>query len=463
MRLVTVESTCSEGGPNTYPFSIYPLGIAVLYALHLPPQVVFLVMHLFVLASAATAATAFFVLARERLAAPLGSLATLLLVGTPLFQSLASQMNMDMPLCACTIVSLVALVRRKFGWAFVAALLAVLVIPRGVIVVAANVTFLGLAAIRPGWTGMAQRPRGVLAWTLAHIGLLAIFAVEIQIARTYSSLSVHVRILQGFGPFFRQSLWMIPEFGVVFLAALLCGLAVVVQALRGRARSLDVACAMHLLVFVLFYGQYKNTLPRYFLQSYPHVILLVLAAAPAVARLRWLVPAVVSLAITANAVNHEGALYHHHGSGWKIPPGASVSPLSADGHLLERSMKYRQDLLLGRDVARHLEPFDRDGLVVVANWPLAQALAVPEFGYVERAHSISSRLQLTYVPRAVPFEDLYDRTGGMLRQRSGAKILWAIIPNIYFRPGLAPRNGFDEVIAVLEHGGFEAFVFRRGR
>ncbi|MFN0009454.1 MAG: hypothetical protein ACKVXR_16270 [Planctomycetota bacterium] len=468
VRLVTMEPTCGEGGPNVYPYSIYPLGIALLYALHLPTQVVFLVMHLFALLSAATAATAFFVLARERLPAPLGSLATLLLVSTPIFQSLASQMNMDMALCACTIVSLLALVRRKFGVAFLAALLALLVIPRGVILVAANASFLGLAAFRPSWTGLSgrgaepQSPRGVQAWTLAHLGLLGIFLVEIQIARAYANLPVHVGLFEGFGQFFRQALWMIPEFGAVFLAALLCGLMVFRRARRGEARPLDFACAMHLLVFVVFYGQYKNTLPRYFFQVYPHVILLVLAAAPAAARLRWLAPAAVTLAIAANAVNHEGAFYHHHGSGWATPPTAKASPLSADGHLLERSMKYRQDLLLGLDVARYLERFERDRLLVVANWPLAQALAVPEFGYVDRAWSVSSRPRLTYAPQSVHFDNIYDRTGGLLRPKTRTDVLWAIVPNAYFRPGLAPREGYDEVLAILEHGGFEAFLFRRG-
>jgi len=468
VRLLTQEANCGEGGPNVYPFSVYPLLIACLYALDLAPSSVFLVMHLLVLASAAAAASGFFVLARERLAAPLGSLATVLFVGTPLFQSLASQVNMDMPLCACTVLSLVGLVRGRFGGAFLAALLALLVIPRGVIVVAANAAFLGLAAIRPRWTGLEDPPagsdrrRGALLWTLAHALLLAFFAAQVLILRTYENLPVHVGVLDGFGPLFRQRLWRIPEFGVVFLAALLCGLAVLGRALRGTVRPVDLACALFLLVFVVFYGQYKNTLPRYFLQAYPMAILLVLAAVSAAGRGRWLVPAALSLAIAANAVNFEGAFYGDARSGWKIPPEMNHSPLTADGHLLERSMKYRTALLLDLDVSRYLERFDRDRTVIVANWPLAQALAIPEFGYVERAWRISSRPPLTYDPRAVPFDDLYDRTDGYFEEKMDAEILWAIVPNSYFRSNLAPQAGQDEVLEVIVRDGHEAVVFRRG-
>jgi hypothetical protein len=467
VRLVTAELNCGEGGPNVYPFSIYPLGIAALYALDLPPGVVFLVLHVFVLACAATAATAFFVLARERLPSPLGSLATLLFVGTPLFQSLASQMNMDMPLCALTLVSLLGLVRRRYGLAFLAAILALLLIPRGVILVAANASFIVLAVMRPGWAGFAGvnavgiRPRVAFAWILAHVGLLAVFGVELLVLSAHATMPVHVGLLEGFAPLFSRTLWKIPEFGVGFLVALACGLAFAIRAVRGSGRPVDLACATFLVVLLVFYGQYKNPLPRYFLQAYPHTLLLVLAAISAATPWRWLTPSVVSLAIAINVVNIEGALYHDIGSGWTIPPTRNRSPLTVSGHLLERSMAYRRGQALSHDIASRLEEFDRDRTVIVANWPLAQALSIPEFGYVDRPWRVSSRPPLSYDPNAVPFEDLYDRSNGTMRKKTGDEILWAILPNAYFRPFLAPRAGLDEMVAVFEQGKCEAFVFRR--
>jgi hypothetical protein len=116
---------------------------------------------------------------------------------------------------------------------------------------------------------------------------------------------------------------------------------------------------------------------------------------------------------------------------------------------------------LSHDIASRLEEFDRDRTVIVANWPLAQALSIPEFGYVDRPWRVSSRPPLSYDPNAVPFEDLYDRSNGTMRKKTGDEILWAILPNAYFRPFLAPRAGLDEMVAVFEQGKCEAFVFRR--
>lgn len=468
VRLVTQEKTCQQGGPNVYPFSLYPLLIGVLYAWRLVPGVVFLTMHLVSLALAATCAAVLFALARRRLEAPLGMLVTLLFVSAPLFQSLAAQMDMDMPLCACTLLSLRSLDRQRFPAAWSWSLLALAIQPRGVIVVVANLAALVLCAAWPRVAQCARRenpaaaPRTALLWALAHLGLVALFGLELFLLARFSGTPAHVGLLGGFAGLWERFLWIVPEYGVALHAALVFVLLAAVRAWRSRASWHELHLALFVLVFIGFYGQYTNTLARYFLQSYPHVLLLVLGGLPRGARATAWTAGLLALASLVQGLNHAGVLYPPVPSGWSVPGYADADLRSNDGHLLERSMEYRDDLALNLEIARYLERFERERTVVVANWPLPHALAVPEFGYVDRPWRTSSQAPpLTFDPLAVPYRELYDTSARPIRKRMDVDAVWVMVPNVYVLPNLALQPRLDVVTKVLERGAHRAFIVRR--
>lgn len=462
--LLTEQPTCPQGGPNVYPFSVYPLLVASLYAVELAPPGVFFVLHLVSIASAATCAAASYSIARRNLDAPLAVLATLTLVSAPLFQSLATQLNMDMPLCACTCLALDALDRQRCASAWGWALAALLVHPRGVVVVLAQCVAFGVCAVWPSrarrmlWSEPEAASRLARRWAAAHLGLLVLFGAELLLQAELSTMMPHVGAFAGFAAFVRTALVLLPEFGVLFGCAVIAALL----GLRASAgwRAFHLACFV--LAFLAFFGQVTTCLPRYFLQAYPHVLLILLGLLPRTPRATACGAGLLALAILANGINHAGRLYAPVPSGWSVPGRAAEGLPSNDGHVLERSMEYRDDLRLNLDIARHLEHLDRGRTVVAANWPLPYLLAVPEFGYVTRAWRTSSQnLPLSFDALGIPFRDLYDTSVRPYRKRLDVDVVWVLVPNVFVLPRLAVQPRIDVVTAVLERGEHRAFVLRR--
>ncbi|MBI5363095.1 MAG: glycosyltransferase family 39 protein [Planctomycetes bacterium] len=464
VRLLTEERTCPEGGPNVYPFSIYPIAIGALYSAGLEPRQVFLLVHLAMLVCAASAAAAFFALARTATDPRTGARATLVFASAPMFHAMASQMNMDMPLCACTLLSARAMQTGRFGRAAAFAAVALLVLPRGVIVVVANLVLLGawlFGRARDGDAPNASRRR---AWNAcgAHVGLLLLFGIELVLASRWSRGPAYVSLFGGFGDLARRVLWIVPDVGWAFVGAVIVAVVVTGLAWRRKARWTELVSASFVLVFLAFFGQYTNTLPRYFLQVHGHVLVLLLAFVARDGRNVRVVRPWLALAAIAQAVNHFGTFYPAVSTGWRVPGYADAKLRSNDGHVLERSMEYRDDLLLDAEIARRLERFDRARTLVVAPWPITHALAFPELGYVDRAWRTSSpSVPITFDPNATPLRDVYDAGARPPRQRVSLEVVWVLVPSVYLPGALALEPSIDVVEEVVERGAHRAFVVRR--
>lgn len=464
VRLLTQERTCPEGGPNVYPFSVYPLAIGALYSAGLEPRQVFLLVHLAMLACAATASAAFFALARSATDTRTGAFATLVFASAPMFHAMASQMNMDMPLCACTLLSARSMQTGRFGRAALFASIALLVLPRGVIVVAANLAVLGvwlLGRVRAEDARMATRRR---AWSACavHAALLLLFGVEFVLSSRWSHGPAYVSWFGGFGDLARRVLWIVPDMGWAFAVAVVGALVVAGLAWRRKASWTELVSATFVLLFLAFFGQYTNTLPRYFLQVHGHVLLLLLALVVRDGRNARVVRPWLAVAALAQAFNHYGVLYPAVPAGWRVPGHADARLRSNDGHVLERSMEYRDDLLLDVELARRLERFDRARTLVVAPWPITHALAFPEFGYVDRAWRTSSpSVPITFDPNATPLRDVYDAGTRPPRQRVHGDVVWVLVPSVYLPGALALQPSIDVVEEVVERGAHRAFIARR--
>lgn len=467
-RLLTQEPVFVDGGPNVYPFSLYPLAIGALYALGLAPSVVFVVLHLASFAFAAASVGALYSVARARLPAPTGLLLALAFATAPLFQATACQMSLDMPLVACTALAFAAIDRRAFGRAFGWTALALLVKYTAVIPIGANLVLCALVAWRPRWCGLAAEACDAAEhararrWALAFLALLLVFVVEVLLVARFAKEPAFVDALGGWKHLFLRRLWTIPEYGLGVLLFLAGVPLLVKRMLAGRARWIQVQCGVFLVVFLLFYGQYTNTLPRYFLQSYPFLFLwlaLLLHGTEDHSRVRT---GVIAVAVAFHLVNQGGGLYPSRPSGWQVS-GIAGDIAGNDGYVLERSMEYRDDLRLNQDVARALEVLPRERTVVVANWPLLQLLAVPELGYVEgRAWTTSSPDNpLKYDARAVPYRELYDPAARPPRKKTPLDVVWALTPNTFSGPQTSLSAANDAILAAPARGLHRAFVVRR--
>lgn len=464
VRLITAEKTCPDGGPNVYPFSLYPLAIGALYASGLEPRFVFLVVHLAVLASAASAIVACLAISRAATSATNAVLVTMVLATLPMFHALSAQMNMDMPLLAFTLASMRAMQRGAPGRACLLAAGALLVLPRGVILVGANtVALLALARARSRLENAPALTRGELLRGFAgHAALLLVFAAQVLVSSLYSSGPAFVSWFEGFRDLALRISRLVPDLVLVLGLALACSVAVAARLRSGRASWTGVLLAAFVVVFAAFFGQYTNTLPRYLLQSQLPAVLLVLLVVDSLPFVRRLVVPLLVATCVFQVANHTGELYPRVPSGWHVPGYAEAGGPSNDGHVLERSMAYRDDLELNRRVAAELEAYDRARTLVVAPWPLTHALAFPELGYVERAWRTSSpSVPITFDPNAVPLADLYDFRRSPPMQRYPGDVVWVLVPSVYMPARLALQTSIDAVERVVERGAHRAFVVRR--
>lgn len=466
-RLLTQEKVFVEGGPNVYPFSIYPLAIGALDAAGLAPKAVFLVLHVVSFASVAAAVGAVYALARSRLPAPAGLLVALAFATAPLVQATACQLSLDAPLLACTALSLHALDHRRFGRAITWAALALLVKYTAVILIGANLVLCALLWWKPRWCGLAaeagapeERARAGRA-ALAHLALMLVFVAEVVLVSRYAKEPAFLDPLGGWKHLFLRRLWTIPEYGLGVLL-FLAGLPLLVKRmLGGHARWIQVQCGVFLVAFLLFYGQYTNTLPRYFLQSYPVLFLwlaLSLYGSEGESHVRT---GVLLVATAFHLVNQTGLFYPSRPSGWVVPTVAGEIA-GNDGYVLERSMEYRDDLVLNQELARALETFPRESTVVVANWPLLQMLVLPELGYVERPWRTSSPdVPLTYDEHAVSYWDLYAKGAKPKKLRADVDVVWALTPNTFSGPQTSFSAANDELVREVVRGEHRAFLVRR--
>ena len=454
-----------KGGVSVYPFSVYPWTVALLWALHVPREVVFVAFHLVSLASAALVLACVHALARPRLGARSAAWCAVALGCWPPFQSLACQMNMDMLLAACGAAAVLALVEGRLGASWLWTLVALLVKPTGVILVGAQMSTSTLALLAPrafGFSPSARRGHGLALG--GHALLAALFLLQLRVLQSVGKTPLCIEWFAGFAPLATSRIWYVPEFG---LATALALPLLVVALARSRSVGLaasETASACFVVVFIAFYGQFTILLPRYFLQAAPFLMLFLGAACTwsrVCCRRLHLILAAFAL---FGAVNSRGILY-------PAPVANDPDPidgrpyLASNGHLLERSLEYRDDIELARRVARALDRFDRDLTVFVAHWPFEQLLSEPRLGYVDRPFRTSS----AEIPhrghrgalRPVAYDAIYRRVGERVEKSIVDDIRWVVSPNVFSGDASRYQPELDEIVERFESGRLRAFLLHR--
>jgi hypothetical protein len=460
LALLRDSGAFNDGGACVYPFSVYPWLVGGLEASGLAPSSVFLVLHLVSFAAAAAIVAALFGLMRDVVGPGLAALVALALMAQPMFRALACQMNMDMPLAACTLLSVAALSRERHRAACAWSVAALLVKPTAIILIGANLAALALRLARPAWfvaeADDAWKRRVRLAW-LVHACLFAVFVAELLVAAHFGKSTPGVALFGGTAQFLVRRLWTLPEFGLALGLFLVLAPWIALRAARGRADPLEIDLGLLLLAFTGFYCQYVNVLPRYFLQVWPALLGALVLGGIALAVPRRSIGALLVLFAVLGVVNTHGRFHPTRWAEWR-EPGSGRPLVSNDGWLLERSMEYRDDLAIDRELARRLEEHagrrvdQEGGELVTAGWPLLQLLAIPQLGYVKEPLRLeSTETPIHYGPAEIP------RAGSALPGESRLRV---ISPNVYGgeHSRVLPR---DIVLDTVEEGRLRAFIVRR--
>lgn len=467
-----------DGGACVYPFSVVPTLLGALEVLGVPPRASFVVAHLSNLACAALAIAGTFALVRALSSAALAVFAAAALFAWPPFQGLAAQMSLDVPLAAATALALAWMARGRFALAWFAALAALLVKPTGIIVAGG----LGLASLACAWRTSDPGERRAASWSaLGHLLLGAVFVAELLVASSFGIDPPSVGIGEGIAPLLTRRLWTTPDFGLAFVAGLACLPFVLLRFARGeRANELEapasdasasatslgtaaraqIAAATFVLAYAVFFANYTNVLPRYFLQVAPALVALLVGAALTLRRSPRGIALVCAVFALVGAINARGLLYPTQRADWSDPRNGE--PLvAANGWLVERSLELRDDQLLLSAIVERARAFDPERTVLVAPWPVQHALAVPRLGYVETPVVTScAEVPLALAERTVPFESLYAEASGRWRRTSERDVVWILVPNVFAGELSRPIEG-DQVLATIEAGRLRAFFVRR--
>lgn len=450
--LMSESANFTKGGACVYPFSVYPWIVGSCERAGLAQNTTFVLLHLLSFVAAASIVASTFVLVRRAAGGGIAALVALALAAQPMFRSLSCQMNMDVLLAACTLLAIVALADKRFVAAAVWAAIALLVKPNAIILVGSSTASIGLRWLKPMWFDLDERERRRARLALVlHLGLCALFVVEFVLIARFGQSPPGVSLFGGTLQFLAKRLWTLPEFGLALLAvgALVPWFAR--RALKQKATCLEIDTVVFTIVFVAFYCQYENVLPRYFIQAWPIVMTVLVIAA-----LEWRIPrrvvgAACVLFAAFGLVNAHGRFHPTKLADWSVP-GDSRPLVSNEGWLFERSLEYRDDMALDLAIAQRCEA--RQTEVVVANWPLLQLLAVPELGYVHTPPTLATaELPLEFAAQPV-------RRASELPAETA--VLWAVTPNVYNSPNTRVLPG-DVIVETFERGRLRAFLLSRPR
>ncbi len=448
-RLLREQPGYVDGGACVYPFSAIPPLLALLERALPDRETRFVLLHLASFACAGAACAAVFAMARP-FGRGLAWLAAGAFLAQPGVQAIACQIGLEMPLTATVACAIAATAERRWRASFLWAAAALLVKPTGVVAAAAALAVLLARASAPRIAGARDRASNERAWTFAHAGLCAVFAAQIALLHAFERAPPGSGLFAGLLPLATKRLWTVPEFGIAL--ALIAGAGAVAFARRTRGAPIPLAVwapAVFLVAYLGLLVQWENALPRYFVAAYPATIALLVASAARFAPRAAAAPGIAAIALFGLLGAH-GRFQPDRPAAFAAPGAAE--PLAAnDGWLLERSMRYRDGLMLDREVA-HFAAARRDA-AFVAPWPLQQALVEPSFGYVARAVACASG------EKSVAWTAEPEPTVEELRS-GGREVLWILTPNDFAGRASQPLPG-DFLVARFGIGAQRAFVVRR--
>ncbi len=360
------------GGPKVYFTSIYPTFLALLLKFIPFVKAFLFVNHIIVFALAAAIVAVFRQILLKVFDRGVAALAAILLLSLPLFLSQAEAINMEMPSLFFAMLSALYLAQRKMPMAAFMAVLAVLVKEACVITCAA----VFVAGLMIFWQERHQRASWkILGWSVFAL-LFAVGKVKLKVLLH----DQHANMMYLFAgwPSLRWS-FIISLYiaSLIAVAAKLSG--DVISRFKDKKdgafsffQRYGVVSVMFVnagLWFALFLN-FNVVSPRYRLLLCPFLVFCIVYAIIIFIRKDVVQRAVLLGMLAVSFFSVYGLFY---------------KPLADDNNhvLLERSLEYRNDLALNIRLAKELEK-NFLSLTVGAPFILAQILAIPELGYVQK-------------------------------------------------------------------------------
>jgi len=357
----------SVGGPRVYFFSLYPGFLALTLKL-IPWTPVFLAFHhLLTFALTAGIIAMLRECGRKTFGQDLAWLSSLVLLSLPLFQSQSEAINMEIPVTFFTMWSAYALSQRRWGQCALLACLAAAVKGIGVIACGAVALVFLMEIFRT--------PRLKEKIRLLALSLLVLVTAAFIGGAKFFFKDTHVQ--QGLVRW--DAGWPSLQKEFIFYLFLISVVVFMVYAsfrfLKSRREKYSDAGIFTPAVMFLFAGMwfflflnFYAVSPRYRVALYPFLVFLVIYTITLV--LKWgIVQRLLAIAVLIVSCWYSYGVFY--GS---IPDNDHV--------LLERSLEYRNDLEVNRRLVRIAEQRYNNQLIV-APFTIAQALAIPQLGYVK--------------------------------------------------------------------------------
>ena len=466
------EAPYNAGGPRIYLLTLWPSLHALLLNTLGPGRAFLCVAHLITLLSCATVLGSVWAILRRRAGAEAAWIGTLVLWSLPPWQTQSVLINMDMPALALAYAG-VALALHDRPWCATLSLLLAMCVK-----VSAAVPALLLGG------GLLLQIRGArqIPWLLASAAPLALNKL---MGLAYARMPLPL-VGDGHG-FVAQSLLLpwryrycilllwnrCPEVVLLMGAGALGSLGWLAALWRekrapgwraaweARAKSaLPLMCLAAVAATAMFCAAFDIFPPRYALVTAPFAAM---GFAGGVSRLRVTARRGLTAAMAVSLLaGMRGAPAHalSGGAPFSGQEGAMRQFLrfeeaGNDGHILERSFEFQEDLRLQMRAAREL-PARFPGKIIVTSWPLVHALRLPELGYVETPHAV-----MTTTRPALAWDGVENYWSYIREHKSEHRpddFIWVWQPSVFAGPEPDRRNAV--VLEELREGPHRLLVFR---
>lgn len=426
--------TFTDGGPRVYFFSLYPGFLALTLKL-ISSTKVFLAFHhilTFVLTAGIIAYLREY--AKKFFESVLAFLMALVLLALPLFQSQAEAINMEIPVAFFMVACADALANKRWGWATIFAILSAAVKGLGIIACGCVVVVLSVYS----WKAKNIRERLKLVALSLISAMMAVFIVGAK----FIFRDAHVQ--QGMVRWDAGWPSLKNEF-IFYLFLVSCAVFFFDLARRffcKQKTNFFPAGVMYLFAagwFLLFLNFYAVS-PRYRIALYPFLVFSVFYAVVLHLKGKVVSRTLALGVLAASCVMSYGSFYGN------IPDNDHV--------LLERSLEYRNDLELNRRFVKAAEERYSDQLIV-APFTIAQALAIPQLGYV------SKKLNVMIYGFSLKYGDIANYPG--LKNLNLRKTVFVGVKIAPLSPDFSfPVGPHDIILEELAVGNKKASFFRGG-
>jgi len=446
VRLWTTEPGWYEGGSRLNSPSVVPILLAVLYKL-VRPQAVFVIAHVVTLLLASMTFVLFFLILAKHVGPLVALLWCVAATCEPVWSGRCAEIYRDMPVAACSAVALYYVHSGRLRRACVWIVVSFLVKETAMLVALALLVWMPVRhVLRRLWLAdgkgrLTVSRSGYMLLAAPLLGVLAFGLVRVFRWGKFESIP---HIVSFFPRYFY---YFFPSLGFELVVITLVAVAVLATR-RGRngARRHRDRLFFSLFLLILVYGFWAAfALFRYPLPRYASFVVFPMAALLALNLPKTLSVALASTLIVWGSLNQYGRF---------LPP--IVAHRLRSGESLERSREYLVDLEANIKICRTLEQefFDTP---IVAKWPYAQMLTMPEMGYVRKglpnvyAVGIKPRYAAAklYDPREAGRETLYIYS-------PSAFDFWAL-----FGPSLHPETG-DILVLADESLPGKVLIYRKG-